>query len=103
MPRGVAIPVKIRKRMVDMYQSGMSTEQIGAYFGVTREAARANISRELGRLRISEEICPYSRDCFSCPLPDCRATNAFKYNTLPLEHEITRALGHEARWEKEKS
>lgn len=92
MARGVAIPMKIRKRMVNMYQSGMSTEQIGAYFGVTREAALANIRRELGRVRISEEVCPHSRDCFSCPLPDCRATNAFKYRRMKPERCWMRAV-----------
>lgn len=102
MARGKAIPPEMRKQMVDMYMAGMSTKQIGAHFSVTQEAARANIRRGLGPLRVREEACPYSADCFHCPLPDCRVTYAFKYNVLPLEHEITRALGHEARWEKEK-
>lgn len=102
MARGKAITPEIRKQMVDMYMAGVSTNRIGAHFGVTQDAARSNIRRELGPLRMSGAACPYSADCFHCPLPDCRGTYAYKYNTLPLEHEITHALGHEARWEKEK-
>lgn len=33
--------------------------------------------------------CPYSDDCFNCPLPDCRAGSCFawSYNILPGDVE----------------
>ena len=95
MARGKAITPEIRKQMVDMYMAGMSTNRISAHFGVTQDAARSNIRRELGPLRRSGAACPYSADCFHCPLPDCMGTYAYKYNTLPGERHMVHALGRD--------
>lgn len=95
MARGKAITPEIRKQMVEMYMAGMSAKQIGAHFGVSGEAARSNIRRELGPLRMSRATCPYSADCFHCPLPDCMGTYAYKYNTLPGERHMVHALGRD--------
>ena len=41
--------------------------------------------------------CRYGESCFECPLPDCRAEHAERYNILPIDRDRSEADRRKAK------
>ena len=97
--RGVhaGVTPKQRTRMYELYRSGVTVQTISDRYHLTPQTVRYHLRKARGA-QPDKGTCPYSPDCFACPLPDCMVSVAYKFNALPGDAHLLHVLGRDDDW-----
>lgn len=81
-----------QREIWNLYTTGGTIKSIAERLGRSTGTIGNTISRIL--LKLQDQRCQYSEDCFSCPLPDCVLTSrkASVTNLLPTDKFTTLTL-----------